>query len=148
MRVILVRHGKAEAHSFDKPDSTRELTLEGREELQEHVPYLVSHLDKQMTTVYSSPLTRAIQTAEYFDEEPELVDFLATGNLQELIDCISEHGEKETLLFVGHEPILSDWVYELTGKMLVVKKGMAIVLDWPDKVVSSYKLKDYQSFQM
>lgn len=145
MKVIFIRHGKAEEYSFSKPDPDRELTKEGRKDLEKNMPYLVDKLDFSSTKVFSSPLIRAYQTTDYVTQDYELVDFLATGDLDELKDCVKAHAHYETMVFVGHEPILSEWIFSLTGEMMTVKKGMAVFLNWPDKVLTSARLKDYQS---
>lgn len=145
MNVIFIRHGKAEPHTFEKPDFDRELTTEGKDDLLENIPYLINKLDLTKTKIFSSPLVRAYQTAQFISDDFELVDFLASGDIEELKEYVNNNRKYETLIFVGHEPILSEWIYELTNEFITVKKGMAIQLLWPDKVIRSTKLKDYQS---
>lgn len=146
MKVIFIRHGDAENISKTGLDFDRELTEQGRKKLLLHVPHLSESLDFSKTKVFTSPLIRAIQTTEYLHNKFEVVDFLATGSSEELEECVNTYQNFETIVFVGHEPFISNWIYEFTGQWLKVKKGMAIVLEWPDKILNIKKLSEYQSF--
>lgn len=147
MKIILIRHGKAEDRSFDLDDSKRELTKEGHKKLKQNMPYLNEYLKDGNVKVFSSPLVRAYQTADYLEREYEKVDFLATGDYTQFIESIINNLGFDTLVYVGHEPILSIWTQQLTGQMIEVKKGMAVEFEWPDQLIRSIKLKDYQYFK-
>lgn len=82
-------------------------------------------------TLVSSPLARAIQTAEIVAQvlklEPGLVidQRLAPGfALPQLRAVLAEHASRDTLMLVGHEPDLSTVIGRLIGAGRVVcKKG-------------------------
>ncbi len=143
MKVLFIRHGKAEKLVTGILDSERHLTQEGQKDLQEKMPYLRSHLSKASTKVFSSPLIRAVETAQYINQEITEREFLKTGNMDELLECINEHQTYDYLLFIGHEPYISQWILELCQKEIVVKKGMLIECEYPFKFIRALKLKDY-----
>ena len=81
MRLILIRHGQAEASSADGSDFRRALTPAGRERLDNAYPSLARYLNaKASCEVWTSPKTRALQTAEVLcrympDVSPEIKPF-------------------------------------------------------------------------
>lgn len=143
MKVLFIRHGKAEALQTGILDSERHLTQEALKELQEKMPYLRAYLSNASTKVFSSPLIRAVETARYVSQEITEIKFLKTGNRDDLLKCINEHQTYDYLLFVGHEPYISQWVHELCQKEIDVKTGMLIECEYPFKFIRALKLKDY-----
>jgi phosphohistidine phosphatase len=100
MRLVLVRHAEAEPGS---PDELRTLTDEGRAQaraLGERLRGEGIHPD----AVLSSPLLRAVQTAELLGlGEPEADERLAPGMTAETARAVvQEHGG--TVVVVGHQP--------------------------------------------
>lgn len=144
MKILFIRHGKAEDRSNKVSEFDRQLTSGGRDKLEGNMPYLRDYLSNFNFKVFSSPLTRAVQTAEYLQSDIQQVDFLATGNLSELFETIEYEKDLELLVFVGHEPILSDWCFELTNEFIDVKKGMVLEIDYPDHFIRALKLSDYR----
>ena len=67
MRLIFLRHGLAEGHfSHDQDrDFERELTPEGIKRLHKSFK-IYKKIQPQIHVIFSSPLARAIQTAEIF----------------------------------------------------------------------------------
>ena len=63
MNLFLIRHSIAENISVDKKDFDRELTSEGKEVIVKTSQAWKSYIE-QLDVVLSSPLTRAVQTAE------------------------------------------------------------------------------------
>lgn len=143
MELYFLRHGQAQAHSFQYEDASRELTTEGRQKLQQAMPYLLEYISNKQVKVASSPLIRAIQTAQYLKQPIDIQDFLMTGNLEECLLYIKENSHVEVLILVGHEPILSNWIKTLTQQDYSVKKGMLVKVDIVHKKVNTYKLKEY-----
>lgn len=146
MKVILIRHGIAQDLTFEIRDEDRELTQKGRQKLEVNMPYLVEYLKGKKVKLFSSPLVRAIQTAQYLPYEIEIVDFMAFGQSEELVESVHSHPEFDVLIYVGHEPSLSIWCEELFDIDLEVKKGMAIEIDWPHKVIRALKLGEYNQW--
>ncbi|HDI02098.1 MAG TPA: phosphohistidine phosphatase SixA, partial [Ignisphaera sp.] len=60
MWILIARHGKAEEKKVGQPDEARRLTVEGRKDVE----MVARLLPIKPSIVYSSPLKRAIETAE------------------------------------------------------------------------------------
>lgn len=137
MRLILIRHGQAEASSTDGSDFRRALTPAGRERLENAYPSLARYLNaKASCEVWTSPKTRALQTAEVLCRymphvSPEIQPFLEDGDIDAFADAIRNHRHGDTLVIVGHEPYLSDWVRAMTGLDVHFKKGCGEMLYLP-----------------
>lgn len=137
MRLILIRHGQAEASSTDGSDFRRALTPAGRERLENAYPSLARYLNaKASCKVWTSPKTRALQTAEVLCRymphvSPEIQPFLEDGDIDAFADAIRNHRHGDTLVVIGHEPYLSDWVRAMTGLDVHFKKGCGEMLYLP-----------------
>lgn len=133
MKIVLVRHGKAEKGGAGLADEKRALTSNGVRELRKFLPLLQENLSKfgKTVVVWSSPLLRAKQTAAIIAELPEVsgvsyCDFIANGNFEAFIAAAAELPTETILLIVGHEPYLSKWAEKFSGHDLVFRKGMAV----------------------
>ena len=127
MILYFLRHGKAgEARAFD--DDARELTARGEAELEAAAP-LWQRLNLRPEVVLSSPLPRALRTAELFcaavGGTPEIDDRLRPGaGWGELARAMADHPAARRVMFVGHEPDLSSAIALLTGAASVrMRKG-------------------------
>lgn len=129
MRVFLVRHGIAQDHN-PAGDFERKLTLKGKENLIMNFNQMknlkIINIDK--TKVISSPLIRAIETADILVEELGLKNyskekFVALGSLKDLYLYLKDLNSDDTVIVVGHEPSLSNWIYKITEKEVKVRKG-------------------------
>lgn len=123
----LVRHAQAAARGPDWPDDRRRpLIAKGRQQ----AALLVRAFSAQRVRVdrlFSSPFTRAAQTAEPLAEllaeggRPAYLDALAGGDhaalLTELVDLLGP--DDRTVVLVGHEPYLG----ELASLLLVGDPG-------------------------
>jgi phosphohistidine phosphatase len=145
MVMILLRHGEAEARESDRSDAERMLTNLGRKRLRKALPALRKLIaPTSKLKIWTSPLTRAIQTAELaadcFDvDSAEVHEALETGDFSEFIQSVRGLDPGSSLMLVGHEPILSTWSDRLCGFSLPFKKGAAaaILLDSQDWVLLS-----------
>lgn len=128
-QLWLFRHGTAEKKSSSKNDATRALTKTGREEIERSAPHLRYLLpSSQSLFLWSSPLTRALQTAQTLSKalgaiEIEEKDFIAMGDLTSLTQELAALPADYTVIVVGHEPSLSEWTESLTGAALPFGKG-------------------------
>ncbi|HET7684795.1 MAG TPA: phosphoglycerate mutase family protein [Candidatus Limnocylindria bacterium] len=127
MILYFLRHGKAgAARAHD--DDARELTAEGEDELRAAAP-LWRRLNLRPDAVISSPLPRALRTAQLFCEAvggaPRTDDRLRPGaGWGDLARVMAEHPDARRVIFVGHEPDLSSAVCLLTGASSVrLRKG-------------------------
>jgi len=135
MRIYILRHGIAENASARTPDFKRELTDEGRKKLA-GVLRLARRAGVKPELVVSSPLVRAVQTAEMAREvlqveatihqTPALVP---EGNPRKVWEELRELRNLEGVLLAGHEPLLSSLTAWLLGSPeLQVHMGKAALV--------------------
>ncbi len=142
MNLYLIRHGDAEKLSLSKTDFDRELTSKGRE-LTKKSAEALKKIVKPFDVIASSPLTRAVQTAEIvanvFDYSKEIITdkkITAGSSPEDLIDFIRSINV-ENIAVVGHEPDMSNYVSALTsssGVYLEFKKGAVAKVNFEGKV--------------
>lgn len=133
-----MRHGKAGHHTAAADDDERVLTAAGVDALRAGAP-LWRRLDLRPDVVISSPLPRALQTAELLIEgldltDPPLVDErLRPGtDWGDLARTMGGHADAGQVMFVGHEPDLSSAVCLLTGAASVrMRKGAVACIEFP-----------------
>ncbi len=127
MILYFLRHGKAGSPQAQNDDA-RELTSKGAAALRAAGP-LWRRLNLRPDVVLSSPLPRALQTAELFCEgvggEPITDDRLRPGaGWGEMARAMAAHPDARRVMLVGHEPDLSSAIVELTGAASVrMRKG-------------------------
>jgi phosphohistidine phosphatase len=125
--VILLRHGIAEEKGT-KPDEQRELTKVGHERMKKiarNLPTFFPHIE----AIFSSPLIRAVQTAEWVARAYDLpiaqTDVLAPTATPATARTFIRDTDLEHIVCVGHEPSLTALMQSLTGitGALELKKG-------------------------
>lgn len=123
--IWLLRHGDAEE---GHPDSERRLTETGETESRAAGEALRA-LGVRFDLVLSSPKVRAVQTAELAAEhlgaEVRVDNRLRGGRF----DARELAAGLDDVLLVGHEPDLSDAIYELTAQSVEMKKGAFAAVD-------------------
>lgn len=129
MNLYFLRHGKAgQPRAHD--DDARELTPKGVASLRA-AGALWRRLKLRPDVVISSPLPRALQTAELFvegaglDHAPVVDDRLRPGaTWGDMAAAMADHPAAESVLLVGHDPDQSTALAELTGATSVrMRKG-------------------------
>ena len=134
MILYFLRHGKA-GSPRPKDDDARELTATGVAALRAAAP-LWRRLNLRPEVVLTSPLARALQTAELFCEAvggaPVADDRLRPGaEWGDLARAMAAHPDARRVMFVGHEPDLSTAVCELSGAASVrMRKGGLACLEF------------------
>lgn len=122
MRVVLVRHAEAvDGHQVGS-DAVRYLTDAGRRAARQVGRTLGEH-GVAPTRIYTSPLVRAVQTAEILAGAAELDgpvavwSPLAGGTTAQALSILDEPslGDDETVMLVGHEPSIRTMAGHLTG---------------------------------
>jgi phosphohistidine phosphatase len=118
--LYFLRHGKA-APAVNGDDAARRLTPEGEADLRA-AAVLWRRLNLRPDVVLSSPLPRAMRTAELFCDgvglrhEPVGEPTLAPGaDWGDMARALAAHPEARRVMFVGHEPDLSGAVAALSG---------------------------------
>lgn len=138
MQIYVLRHGIAEDVKPGGSDADRELTSEGRKKLRD-VLRAASNADVKPDVVVSSPLVRAMQTAEiamevldYKDDLLQSEALVPSSDPESVWDEIRVHHQATQLMIVGHEPLLSRVVaFLLNAPSLLVdmKKGAMVRID-------------------
>jgi phosphohistidine phosphatase len=137
MNVGFFRHGIAVPHGTPGvAEAERPLTPEGRKKTARAAKGLQA-LDLGFDEIYTSPLPRALQTAEILSEalrlgKPKILDALLPGTpARHLLDEVRRLSAKSPLL-VGHEPLLSAAVSNAVcrgakGSFELKKAGLALL---------------------
>jgi len=138
MRIYLLRHGIAEDAGPRTPDARRELTEKGRTKLA-GVLRLAKRAEVQPELVLSSPLVRAVQTAEMareilhvespIQQTPVLVP---EGSPQAVWDELRGLRNLEEVLLAGHEPLLGElagWLLGVPSLQVQMAKAALISID-------------------
>jgi len=122
MDIWFVRHAiAADRAPHSAADCDRPLTEHGRDVFEDLAEILAEHV-KMPERIFSSPLVRAVQTAELLAEAAGLKkkdlavsDVLAPAvNLERLLDFLREQ-KVERIALVGHEPDMSRCSSALIG---------------------------------
>ncbi len=122
VKLYVARHEEAEpGHSM--PDRQRSLTGFGRRRARATGRLLVER-PEVIDTVWTSPLVRAVQTAEIFadalgiDERVSALETIAEPpTIDTLVDLVvASEASIQGLLMVGHQPTLGIFVGQLLGR--------------------------------
>ena len=121
MQVHLLRHGIAQEGHAGLSDADRALTADGRRKLRQ-VLQTAAKAKVQPTLILSSPLKRALQTAEIarriLGYQGELIQTkcLAPGACVEQVwEEIRAHRDEDSLLLTGHNPLFEHLAGYLLG---------------------------------
>ena len=131
MQLYFLRHGEADWPGWTKPDDERPLTDFGKKEVRQVAKFL-DRLNVKPDLIVSSPLSRALQTAEVAAEQLKTKlrqdEALEPGfGISELSTLLKRHHSK-ALMLVGHAPDFSSVISALTGGFIKMSKaGMALV---------------------
>jgi phosphohistidine phosphatase len=139
MQVYLLRHGVAEEGKIGASDADRALTQDGRRKLRQ-VLASAAEAGVQPSLILSSPLKRALQTAEiakqvlgYKESVLHTNVVLPGGNPEEVWDEIRLHKDSGSLLLVGHNPLfayLSAYLLGTPDAHIDFKKGAIMRIDF------------------
>lgn len=121
-RIILLRHAKTEPYEYNKNDFKRNLTERGIADCH-LITAALKAKDYQIQHIVSSPANRTQQTAVLFAEDfalspndiqyqQSIYDGITTQEMLNLF--LKVDSQKETVLFVGHNPDISRFAYRLT----------------------------------
>ena len=134
MKLYVMRHGPAEDAS-PSGDAARALTPAGRERVRNVAEFLAAQ-DEVPRHVVSSPLVRALQTAEIVNAHAKIASEVEVdramaprGDAISFVRAAAREGRKRVMV-VGHEPDLSILVATLLGEPLPLgmQKGMVVGL--------------------
>jgi|SRR5579863_64356 phosphohistidine phosphatase len=139
MELYLLRHGVAEDHAPSGRDADRRLTEDGKKKLRK-VLARAHNAGAAPTLILSSPLTRAMESAEIAARElaynSEIVRTAALTPDSSPADVWAEiraHRDEPAILLAGHEPLFSSVVAAVLGSaraMVEFKKGALVRIDF------------------
>jgi len=148
MELFIIRHAIAEP--LGKPnefsDDRRALTDEGRNRMREIVKGLTK-LGVQIDLIITSPLVRAIETAEIVStglglnkkDIRQTLNLAPGGSIESLFAEIKTHAEAEAVALVGHQPDLGNIISKIIngddGDVAIqLKKGGVCCIDVAETV--------------
>lgn len=142
MIVYVMRHAEAVAGSDSLQDDWRYLSEKGRSAAAKVSSVIATCGPKPRLTI-TSPLTRAVQTAEIAAKKACRKNVVAASGLllpgagvKELISFLMGCGDARRVMLVGHEPQLGSLVATLLGrenKPISLKKGACVALELDPK---------------
>ncbi len=134
-RLVLVRHGKS---SWENDVSDKKRPLQDRAyEDAENVLKTFKHFYKFSASLWSSPATRALETAKIFkktleipEEDFKIVEELYTFDEEELLEIIKSCPDDiHKLMIFGHNPAITMLVNSLGDKALdnLTTTGLVVI---------------------
>jgi phosphohistidine phosphatase len=144
MMLYIMRHGLAEEPTPKGDDAARKLTAKGIDKIRKAAAGMRA-TGLALNLILSSPITRALETAEIVAGElggpkPRPVPELSTGaSPANALETLVKQRLPESVLVVGHEPTLSRLAsLMLTGSSesvaIKLKPGGVIALEFADRV--------------
>jgi phosphohistidine phosphatase len=116
MIFYLIRHAEAVEGSQNLPDEWRYLTRKGRATIIKMRSRIAKHGPKP-SVIITSPLVRAVQTAEILAEKlGKKNTVIATGllnadaDIEQFIKHLKKQNDDDCMMIVGHEPFLGSLV--------------------------------------
>lgn len=140
MKLYVMRHGPAEDFASSGRDADRALTPSGRDRVRDVAKLLVKS-DEAPRVILSSPLVRALQTAEIVAAEVgvdkvETSRELAPGGDAYAFARALVRDDRKRSMIIGHEPDLSTLVAMFLGGSFAydMLKAMVVGLHVPHHV--------------
>lgn len=140
MKLVLIRHARAEERALLRRDRTRALTTDGRRRMRKAACGLYALLP-EISQIATSPFLRARQTAEIVAAQYDglkavpLPELVPGEPARTLLAWLQTQPEDAVLALVGHEPDLG----QLAGLLLCgkasgcikFKKGAVALIEFP-----------------
>jgi phosphohistidine phosphatase len=140
MNLYLMRHANAGLiRANPLLDNKRGLIKEGKDQCM-LMARLLAALNVQIDVIVSSPLKRALQTAQFvgtelgYDAKVEISPALGLeGDYRAFLDLLAKYADREGVLLVGHNPNLFQFLGRLVtgngGANLRMRKGSVARID-------------------
>ncbi|HEY6908907.1 MAG TPA: phosphohistidine phosphatase SixA [Myxococcales bacterium] len=116
IRIYLIRHGIAEDPAPATPDDSRALTAKGRRRFRRG-SRAFARRGEPLTRLFTSPLVRAVQTAEILarslgrDEVSVLEELRSGAPAAKVIEALASRAKDgDSVALVGHDPQMSNLV--------------------------------------
>lgn len=142
-KLFIIRHAKAEEHTFAKKDYDRNIIEKGILRASKIAPLLKDKFHKDNRTVFiSSSANRAIQTAHLFAEVLDfpIASIIQTKTIYEAhyqdilqeINKVSDH--VDTVFVFGHNPGLSDLTNYLCNTYINLKTSAVAIVNLDESI--------------
>ncbi|OQX22642.1 MAG: phosphohistidine phosphatase SixA [Candidatus Altiarchaeales archaeon A3] len=135
MEIYIVRHGEALERDIDE---LRELSEKGKKQAKKAGEKL-KNLNVTVDEIFSSTLTRAIQTAKIiakelrFEKEIKITGLLnPLANPDEILNHLN-YIDKDKILLVGHQPFLGNLLQGFGIFDIEIKKGNLCRIEIKDR---------------
>jgi phosphohistidine phosphatase len=119
MDIYLLRHASAGQYNPETNDDKRPIDKTGEQQSHD-VGRALAALDPDLDAIISSPLTRAMQTAEIVAGELGYEDKIVTdgalrpeASYEEFEELLSRYGKKKAILMVGHNPSMTEFLIQM-----------------------------------
>ena len=157
MQIYVVRHAIAEdAGKAGAGDARRALTLEGRKKMKDAAEGFAK-LDPRIERIFSSPLVRALQTAEivakalkFAGEIDEMKELSPGYSPEEVLKRLQELRAVKSVVLAGHEPNCSELASCLLSSSdrihLEFKKGAICLIESEELTAGSGILTERMTF--
>jgi|SRR5271157_509838 len=134
MDIYLLRHASANHYDPAKDDDKRPIDKTGEQQSHD-VGRALAALDLDLDVIISSPLTRAMQTAEIVAGELGHKDKIVTdealrpeASYQAFEDLLARFGKKKAIMVVGHNPSMTGFLVQMlsgsgSAEFIDFKKG-------------------------
>lgn len=144
MKLFLIRHGEAIDYETEsvKSDDLRFLSPEGRKTSREVFRKIKGEF-LGLDVIYTSPLIRAVQTAEIlanilrFENDVEIANELGFSSVTaKVLELIRRNSKLGSIALIGHEPMIGGLVGNLSGGKLPelsFKKSGVCLIDFDCK---------------
>jgi phosphohistidine phosphatase len=118
MKIYLLRHGEADWPGWTGDDDERPLNEDGQKEMRRVAKFL-ANLNVAPQTILTSPLPRALQTAQIAHKQigGELIEeaALSPGATPRKVRALLKERAADAIMLVGHEPDFSGLIHDFTG---------------------------------
>src|SRR5271165_808451 len=133
MDIYLLRHASAGQYNPAGNDDKRPIDKTGEQQSHD-VGRALAALELKLDAVISSPLTRAMQTAEIAVAELGHKDKIVIdaalrpeASYEEFEDLLARYGKKKAIMVVGHNPSMTDFLSRMlagdSAEFIDFKKG-------------------------
>jgi phosphohistidine phosphatase len=133
MDIYFLRHASAGHYNPTGNDDKRPIDKTGAQQSHD-VGRALAALELELDVIVSSPLTRAIQTAEIVAAELGHKDTLVLdgvlrpeGSYLEFEDLLARYAKKKAIMVVGHNPSMTDFLSRMlsgdSAEFIDFKKG-------------------------
>ncbi len=153
--LLLMRHAKSSWNDKKEDDRDRPLSKRGKKNAQD-IGELLRHEKMAPELILSSAALRARQTAEYVMDELKYhgdicyLNKLYMGEVEVYLQEVQGlSDEVNTLLLIGHSPVLDTFLQMLTGKIESLPTASVACLKAPIDTWKDLKLEsDYELVQI